>query len=562
VGLTLNIIAHELKPFGRVVRTLPDNPVFHSARLFLEGRAFAPGILYVCQTPEQVRAVNEASCHAVFANCGVNDVVAAGDGASSEAAPEAAPEVAAKAALTVVGGASALVVFDALLETFSRFSEWTAAMDRVCQTGGTIQRLIDVSEPFLRNNVVVLDPALKLLGYTKGVRCDDPITMELIEHGYHTEDNIRKFKLHKRFKPWAEAKGFVVNESREICKYVTVVRSFTSKSAFSLIVVMMCNVADPEPYLLDAYEMFVDRIGFYALRDYPGDKPSGSVVDTFLKDLIGGHIEGEAAVAERCRYAGIPAESRFSVYYIGAGESGALSRRLLADVSRAVAPGKTLLVDDAVVVLSFDSTKQCERPWDEREEHDGGVSIDARLGKLLGRYELACGKSSSFSRLVQTPVAFEQARQAYDLGIRFQPAEVDDASTASSSLNTCEANLQLRAGEGGRVFRFDDFGAAYLASLLSEGEARLLALTRAGAVLSAIAASDSQSNTDNYEFLRAYLVYERRTSVVAEKLHMHRNNVNYRIGRIEEQFGLDVSDPVLRLHLLAAFQLRDALAQR
>jgi len=45
---------------------------------------------------------------------------------------------------------------------------------------------------------------------------------------------------------------------------------------------------------------------------------------------------------------------------------------------------------------------------------------------------------------------------------------------------------------------------------------------------------------------------------VAERLHMHRNNVNYRIGRIEEQFGLDTDNPALRIQLLLAYQLRDA----
>ncbi len=524
MGLTLNIIASELRPFGLVLRFLEENPSFHSARLFLEDRAFAAGILYVCQTPDEVRAVHEAGCHAVFASAEPPDEGDAGI-----------------AALMVVGEASALVVFDALLETFSRFSQWTAAMDRICQTGGSIQQLIDASEPFLRNNVVVLDPALKLLGYTKSVSCDDPITMELIEHGYHTEDNIRKFKLHKRFKPWAEAKGFVINESHEICKYVTVARSFKSRSSFSIISVMMCNVADPDPYLLDIYEMFIARIGYYAERDYPDNKPSGSVVDTFLKDLIGGHIEGEDAVGERCRYAGIPLTARFSLYYVEVGEGSVPSRRLLADVSRVVAPAKTIMVDDAVVVLSFGPSTKPDQPWNEPDEHDAARSVGERLGKMLDRYELSCGRSSVFTRLTQVPIAYEQARQAHILGSRARRGGGPSSSQ-------------------GPVFRFDDYGIDYLASALSTKQASVLNMTRAGALLSAIARADAQSNTDNYEFLRAYLVYERRTSAVAEQLHMHRNNVNYRIGRIEEQFGISTDDPKLRFELLVAYRLRDILA--
>ena len=39
---------------------------------------------------------------------------------------------------------------------------------------------------------------------------------------------------------------------------------------------------------------------------------------------------------------------------------------------------------------------------------------------------------------------------------------------------------------------------------------------------------------------------------------MHRNNVKYRIDRIEELFGIDTDDPALRLDLLMAYLLREA----
>ena len=99
----------------------------------------------------------------------------------------------------------------------------------------------------------------------------------------------------------------------------------------------------------------------------------------------------------------------------------------------------------------------------------------------------------------------------------------------------------------------------YLVGQLSDRSLELLDATYAGAVISAIARQDEIAHTNNYEFLYAYLIHERRTSVVAEELHMHRNNVGYRIGRIEEQFDIDVSDPQLRADLLMAFRLREAV---
>ena len=60
-------------------------------------------------------------------------------------------------------------------------------------------------------------------------------------------------------------------------------------------------------------------------------------------------------------------------------------------------------------------------------------------------------------------------------------------------------------------------------------------------------------------FLRQYLRYERRTTMVAEKLHMHRNNVKYRVDRLGELFGVDTDDDDERLELSIAYRLMDAL---
>ena len=81
-------------------------------------------------------------------------------------------------------------------------------------------------------------------------------------------------------------------------------------------------------------------------------------------------------------------------------------------------------------------------------------------------------------------------------------------------------------------------------------------MTYAGNILEAIAESDSSARTDNYDFLYTFLECERKTSVTANVLHMHRNNVRYRIDRIEQQFGIDTNDPVLRFDLMLAYHLR------
>ena len=525
--LTLNIIEHELRPYGRIVRACTDNPLFTDFRLYVESsHPINDDVLYLCGTREEVDKAAALNRKVIYVN-----------------AIDSTPHE--DALISVLQGESLLIVFNALLDVVFRIANWERAMDDVRFGGGGLQELLDVSSAMLRNNVVIVDPSLKLLAYTKDVPCDDPITTELINHGYHTEENISKFKLHKRFKPWAEEDGFIVNDSYEICKYITVVRSFKTKSSFSIIVIMMCNVAALDDYLLDIYAKFTDRVGFFAARDYPDDKPSGNAVDTFLKDLFLGTAGNEQAIRERGHIAGIPYEARFCLFYICEPEGGVPKTRLLSDVSRLVAPAKTALVDDAVVVLCFNCrSDRCALHCASNSCPLGHTSLSARINEMMERLDLTCGRSSKFTSLSMAPTAFEQAHAACRIGWKKTLRQGDLAIPHNWS----------------RVVSFDSCIVDHLVESATQKGTELVGLTYAGYVLESIHGQDSIAKTDNYVFLYEYLMNERRAGVVAEKLHMHRNNVKYRIDRIEDQFGIDTNDPALRFDFLLAYRIREAQA--
>ena len=145
LGLTLNIIEHELEALGQVERVCAQNPTFTGVRLFFEGREVCASTLYLCKTADDIRVVQDAGGCALVVRAG-------GEECTQN-----------EAALTVVGDVSLLAVFDALLDVFKKYEAWQHRMERICTTDGSLQDLLDASELFLRNNVVVLDPALKLI---------------------------------------------------------------------------------------------------------------------------------------------------------------------------------------------------------------------------------------------------------------------------------------------------------------------------------------------------------------------------------------------------------------
>ena len=522
MGVSLNILKRELEGMGDVSISADGKLSFENARLYLgESSIASDDILYVCSTSEDCESVRGYGRRAAFV-----------DHHATKPDPTAV--------ISITSGEGTLQVFNAMLEVFYRFGSWERDMDAVLGRRGGLQELMDVSEKMLRNNVVVVDPALKLLAYTKGTPCDDPITMELIEHGYHTEENIQKFRLHKRFKPWAKEEGFIVNDTLSICKYVTVVWSFKTKTSFSLIAVMMCNELLPCDYLFDVFSLFLSRVERIAESEYPEDKPSGNATDTFLHDLLSGQEESEAVVRERCKLVGIPLEARFCLFTIPVGVDTP-STRLLHDLTSMVAPAKVVLFDSCITVLCFNClSPACALHCEVGTCPKGHKSISSRINELMKRTNLYCGRSSKFTNLAKAPIAYRQAREAARIG---------------SSLRLSEHKLVIPFNWE-RIFSFDRAQVAFIADKVGD-DLPLLNSTYASVVVQAIAADDAERGTDNYRFLYEYLMCERRANVVAEKLHMHRNNVKYRIDRIEETYDIDTSDPSLRFSFLLAYRLNN-----
>ncbi len=71
--------------------------------------------------------------------------------------------------------------------------------------------------------------------------------------------------------------------------------------------------------------------------------------------------------------------------------------------------------------------------------------------------------------------------------------------------------------------------------------------------------SDSRSNNALIETLECFFKCNGNLSETARTMHLHRNSLLYRLGRIEELLGSSLDDPELRLSLLIALKIRHML---
>lgn len=93
--------------------------------------------------------------------------------------------------------------------------------------------------------------------------------------------------------------------------------------------------------------------------------------------------------------------------------------------------------------------------------------------------------------------------------------------------------------------------------LMSGGERneRLLDFTFSHTLMQKLSQEDKENGTNHLDIFWQYLICERNATMVAERLHMHRNTVIYRMGKIQKRFDLDLADPNVREKMILDFKM-------
>lgn len=96
---------------------------------------------------------------------------------------------------------------------------------------------------------------------------------------------------------------------------------------------------------------------------------------------------------------------------------------------------------------------------------------------------------------------------------------------------------------------------AYYLMSCNERSERLLSFTFSHTLMQKLNEEDQANGTNHLDVFWQYLICERNATMVAERLHMHRNTVIYRMERIQKRFDLDLADPNAREKMILDFKM-------
>ncbi|MBR3328280.1 MAG: helix-turn-helix domain-containing protein [Atopobiaceae bacterium] len=234
---------------------------------------------------------------------------------------------------------------------------------------------------------------------------------------------------------------------------------------------------------------------------------SGEMGSFFLANLLSDHQPSEAVTRRRLRSLNFHPKAVFHVVCLHAPGEGLRQDQveLLAGQLRPMLHHSlyTRYHQNLVILTSRDNASDLE--------HDAF----RLLGEVATLNGLSVGVSNAFDRMIETRVAYDQARSAVRMG-----------DTAS----------HIRCKN--RLYRYCDY--AYLHLLEQEGRHTNL-LRYCHPALSRLAAHDEQHGGELMETLFCYLQVSGITKRAAELLNLHKNTLLYRMNRIKEVLGMDLT---------------------
>lgn len=400
---------------------------------------------------------------------------------------------------------------------FLKISEWYENMLLAVASQKGVQEILTLSENIIGNFISVSDSALALVAYTKNTLVDDPIIEYLVENGYHSDESYKLFRDGNRFEVWMQSEGLIVSTDRKIGVYDIVSKVFKYDRTYFMHAVMSCNNHPITPGLLELFGILCEVLENIVRNSWNNEKFYSHNYNALIIDLINrADIYDRQAVEKRAEVLGVAPNDEYIVIVAEIDGSKAFPGRIAQDI---------FSMFPRIHVVHYEKQLLFLLHVKNVANYIESIDMIAKLEEYFKANSMSGGMSDVFQDMLDLRDAYDQAQMALNNNLRERTITHFERVAAKALINTSKESI------------------------------RLWSKSRCGKILLDLHRSDKEKQQNNVPLLYAYLKNERRARETADEVHMHRNNVVYRINRIEETYGIDLDDPRIRLNLLLSYMI-------
>lgn len=404
--------------------------------------------------------------------------------------------------------------------------EWTGNLANIVSRKGTIQELIDESEQMFDNFIDANDSTYSLIARTKNIEPADPLSTELVRLGCHNLDAVKAAESIGAFGEWRDQSGINVFGPDETVPFEYITYVLKDGSSYAGHIVMVCNNHKATPGMVDMFRILSNACQQIVSSEFFNETPAA----LFLRKLIDDTRLTQAYFDEQSSLLNLDTAGWFGLGMVDyrEGEYAEQPSWVTSMLQKAYPNYQVFSYEESLLVLSFCKEGHIERRKEDLE----------KLDAFCREMECVAYASDTFEHLRNLRFALMQTRiaRSYKSCIDIEMRPLD--------------NIDSR-----RVFHFGDAFAYHC--LDGHGvDSDLWSFCMDHTILDDIVAAEPGHSVSDVKLLYCYLFNERKTTPTAQQLHMHRNNVLYRIGSIEKRFGIDLGQFGTRERLISCYRYK------
>ena len=397
-----------------------------------------------------------------------------------------------------------------ILSEQARLDSAFARLISVSAAGKGIQGILDCAYSIVGNPMILIDSSYKLIACNQDIAAFRPDIAEQQKRGFVLSANIEEMKKERIYEEIRQTRypcysvqsrdgqqvgwinALVLAEGMEVAQLGVPEINRSFKTSDFEIVHFLCKLLSLE---LQKNDDFRRNMGY--------------MHSVLLCDLIQGLIPDDNTALLRAEQLGWDLGGRMCLVTVFDAAYGMFDRkaRIIADKIHEMIPNSrwAFFENKAVFLVSWESL------------FPGGETEEA-LQQYLGNNALFCACSTEFSGLLDVRSAYGQTLRAYEIGCRLEPEE--------------------------KIHRYEDFVCPHISQILRE-RGDLRSFCHPGVLK--LAEEDKSGDAKLVSTLRAYLRYPDNPGAAAQALFIHKNTLFYRIHKIREDYGLNLSNGRERL---------------
>ncbi len=387
-----------------------------------------------------------------------------------------------------------------------------------------VQKLIDLARPVFGNPLILSNGSYTVMAISREDEVDDPRWEEITASKGVPMGAVTNGAINECYRKSLETGRPVLDMSEQGTK-IHMLRKVLANGEHILGYLdspMYMGRADEEA--VEFFDFLGNLIAVELQRTCGVAYPPDNMLDYFVFDLLEGTLTDRKLVNERLEYFqwNLFAKGKVQIVTIRGKDQdldadNARFRHLMEELTGLFPSFRTFVFVSQLKMLCPVS-----------ESLGGDERFLEQLEEILVRENLVAGISRPLA-LLETIAEFNrQSEKAAELGRKFHSE---------------------------RYLHFYDAYAIYHALELASVKEDMFQFCHSAVIL--LRDYDLAHETDLLESLRVYLTHNRSIGESAAALYIHRNTMNYRITRINELTGMDMSDPDVFCHLLFSFYALD-----